>query len=129
MDGYFPDSPRKEPLAILCTTSRSTPFAILPYSHWPNIRQQYPRVLINYNTANTDIVRILKTYHSEHRITLLRLQKSARTFLSHAPAFPKERCFLEGSHASPVFLLVRATRRWKRVWRMNAVTMTEGNRS
>ena len=39
MDGYFPDSFRNEPLASLCTASRSIPYAILPYSHWPNIRQ------------------------------------------------------------------------------------------
>jgi hypothetical protein len=95
-----------------------------------NFRQQCPRVLISHITANTDIVRILKTYNSKHRTTLWRLQKkSAKTFLSHAPPFPKEICFLEGSHASRFWLLVRATRRWKWVWRMNAATLTEANRN
>ena len=36
------------------------------------------------------------------RLNYLKTEKSESTFLSNAPRFAKERCFLEGPHASPV---------------------------
>ena len=57
----------------------------------------------------------------------VRAEKSDNTFLFNVPRLPKEPCSLEGPRSSPFFLLVRATCRWRWVWKTGWIMLTDEN--
>jgi len=54
-------------------------------------------------------------------------QNTGSTFLSNVSGFPKEHCFLKPSRLCPFALLIRITRRWRRVWTIGGMKLTADN--